>query len=226
MRVIIADDSAWLRSDYRLALTASGIDVVAEAASADELIAQVRKYLPHAVLIDICLKGISERGHDDDGLTAAERLRAEYPELGLLIFSVFMTPTYLARILQIGEHHIGYLGKDRVTDFGEVIEALQRVTAGETAIDKNLWAVLLKHRSARGQLEIRLSERKRQALELMARGMSNKAIAKEMCVRKTTVEEYLSEVFAMLAISETPDTNKRVCAVLAWLRQTGALPEA
>ena len=225
MRVIIADDAPSLRSDYRQALTASGAAVVAEAASSNELIAQVRKHQPDAVLVDICLKGIGEHGHDDDGLQAAERLRADYPALGLLIFSVFMTPTYLARILDIGEHHIGYLGKDRVTDFSVVIEALHRVAAGETAIDENLWSKLLHHRSARGRLG-NLSARKRQALDLMVRGMSNKAIAAEMNVREPTVEDYLSEVFALLAIPQTPDVNKRVCAVLAWLRETGALPEA
>lgn len=224
MRVIIADDAPMLRSDYRQALTASGLDVVSEAASCDELITQVRKQRPDAALVDICLGGIGTQGHDDDGLKAAERLRAEHPALGLLIFSVFMTPSYLARILSIGEHHIGYLGKDRVTDFGVVVAALQRVAGGGTAIDEHLWIDLLHHRRARSRLD-KLPARKRQALELLARGLSNKAIAEQMHVREPTVEDYISDVFATLEIPETPDVNKRVCAVLAWLRETGALPK-
>jgi hypothetical protein len=130
-------------------------------------------------MVDICLGGIGTHGHDDDGLQAAERLRAEYPTLGLLIFSVFMSPSYLTRILSIGEHHIGYLGKDRITDFGVVVEALERVAAGGTAIDENLWVELLHHRRARGRLD-KLPARKRQALGLLARAMSNKAIAEAM----------------------------------------------
>jgi DNA-binding NarL/FixJ family response regulator len=225
MRVIIADDSPWLRSDYRQALIASRMDVVAEATGCDELITMVRRHRPEAAMVDICLGGIGTHGHDADGLQAAERLRAEYPTLGLLIFSVFMSPSYLTRILSIGEHHIGYLGKDRITDFGVVVEALERVAAGGTAIDENLWVELLHHRRARGRLD-KLPARKRQALGLLARAMSNKAIAEEMGVEAHTVEDYLSQAFSVPQIPETPDVNKRVCAVLTWLRETGALPES
>lgn len=220
MRVIIADDSAWLRSIYRPELTASGLDVVAETTTAAELIEQVDEHRPDACLVDISLRGRHQP--DDDGLRAAEQLRSCYPTLGLLVFSVYMTPTYLARILRIGEHHIGYLGKDRIADFGVVVDALHRVAAGQTAVDKNLWDEMLQHHGARGLM----SGRKRQTLELMAQGLSNRAIAEEMCVTAATVEGYLSGVFDVLGVPETPDVNKRVCAVLAWLRKTGALPES
>jgi len=223
MRVIVADDAPMLRSDYCRALTASGIDVVAEAATADQLIAHVKTHQPDAALIDICLRGIGPQGHDEDGLGAAERLRANYPTLGLLIFSVIMNPSYLARILRIGEHHIGYVGKDRVKDFGVVLDALHRVAAGETVIDPKLWIDLLNHRRARNRLG-KLSPRKRQTLELMACGLTNKAIATEMGVEEETVEDYATQIFNLLDIPGPPDAHRRVHAVLTWLRETGALP--
>lgn len=224
MRVIIADDAPMLRSDYHNALTASGIDVVAEAATADQLIARVSALRPDAALIDICLRGIGTQGHDNDGLEAAELLRAEYPTLGLLIFSVIMNPSYLARVLHIGEHHIGYIGKDRVKDFSVVVNALRRVAAGDTVIDPQLWTDLLNHRQARSRLDD-LSPRKRQTLELMACGLSNKAIAEEMGVTEETIEDYITQIFILLDIPGQPDVHKRVQAVLTWLRETGALPK-
>src|ERR1039457_3822520 len=104
MRVIIADDAPFLRKVYSEALSAAGIDVVAEAATAGELIAQVRKHRPDAALVDISFRGSGAEGHGDDGIAAAETLRRECPTLGLLIFSVHMRPVYLARILDIGEN--------------------------------------------------------------------------------------------------------------------------
>jgi DNA-binding NarL/FixJ family response regulator len=223
MRVIIADDAPMIRSAYRAALTQSGIIVAAETKTSSELIKQARIHGPDAALIDISFQRIDDRTHDIDGLEAAAQLRKEHPALGMLIYSVFMSPSYLACILKISEHHIGYLGKDRVADFNVVVDALHQVAGGGTVIDQELWAELLNHRKARTQLG-NLSARKRQTLDLLTLGLSNKAIADRMQITERTVEGYIRETFSTLTIPETPDLNKRVCAVLAWLRETGALP--
>jgi DNA-binding NarL/FixJ family response regulator len=224
MRVIIADDAPQVRSVCRQGLTAAGLEVAAEATSAAELIAQARKHRPDAVLVDICLRGYGHQ-FDIDGLEAAEQLHLEYPSLGILIYSVFMSPSYLARVLKISEDHIGYLGKDRVTSFSVVIEALSTVAGGGTAIDEDLLRELLHYRSARNLIQ-KLPPRRQEALMLLARGKSNKAIAEEMGITEDTVQDYISKILAALEIPEAPDVNKRVLAVLAWLRENGALPSA
>src|SRR5207247_6565645 len=112
MRVIIADDAPQVLSVCRQGLTAAGLEVVAEATSAAELIAQAREHRPDAVLVDICLRGYGHK-FDIDGLEAAEQLHLEYPSLGILIYSVFMSPSYLARVLRIGEEHTRHQGNDR-----------------------------------------------------------------------------------------------------------------
>ena len=173
MRVIIADDAPAMRTLYSDLLTEAGIHVVALAASADELIAQVHKHQPDAVLLDISFRRSDK---NRDGIDAAAQLRADYPALGLLMFSAYMRPVYLARVLSIGESHIGFLGKNVVTDFGAVVEALRTVAAGGTAIDEDLWREMLQFRRARDQLDS-LPARQRRTLELVARGMSNKQIA-------------------------------------------------
>jgi len=224
MRVVIADDAELFRGPCRQALVSLGVEVVAEAASKGELIAQVRRHHPHAVLVDICLQGASSHPRDIDGIEAAEQLHEEHPFLGILILSSYMSPSYLARVLKISDHHIGYLGKDHIGNFDAVADALVRVAAGGTAIDAELWRNLLRHRGARRQLDD-LTPRKRQTLELLARGLSNKAIAREMSITENAVEDYISKVFTTLNIPGTSDINKRVWAVLAWLRGTGSLPE-
>jgi DNA-binding NarL/FixJ family response regulator len=222
--VIIADDAPTLRATYRRDLTELGVDVVADTASVDELLASVRLHRPEGVLLDINFGGHHGRSQDDDGLVAAARLRQDYPRLGIVMFSVHMTPAYLQRITQIGSGtHIGYLGKDRVRDTQTIVEALDRVVAGEVVIDQSLAGQMLGSRRVKDPLA-RLTNRQRQTLELLAQGRSNKAIAQEMGVVVPTVEAYLGEVFKTLDIPTTSDSSKRVLAVLAWLRSEGNLP--
>jgi DNA-binding NarL/FixJ family response regulator len=222
--VIIADDVPMLRDLYRQSIQALGVDVVAEAATTTELLVHVCNHRPDAVLVDINFGGHHGRPQDDDGLHAAERLREDHPRLGIVMFSVHMTPAYLRRITAIGDGtHIGYLGKERIKDAHTIIDALARVTAGETVIDGALADQMLRTRRVQDPIG-RLTGRQRQALELLAQGRTNRAIADEMKVAVPTVEAYLSEVFKTLDIPASPDDHKRVLAVLAWLRSAGARP--
>lgn len=222
--MIVADDVPMLRDLYRQSIQALGVDVVAEAATTAELLVQVRGHRPDAVLVDINFGGHLGRPQDDDGLHAAERLRADDPRLGIVMFSVHMTPAYLRRITAIGDGtHIGYLGKERIKDAQTIVDALARVTAGETVIDGALAEQMLRTRRVQDPIAL-LTARQREALELLAQGRTNKAIAERMKVAVPTVEAYLSEVFKTLDIPASPDDHKRVLAVLAWLRSAGARP--
>jgi DNA-binding NarL/FixJ family response regulator len=221
VRVIVADDAPTFRAFLNRELTELGADVVAEAATPDELIAAVHAHRPQAAIIDICFGGYRDQARDEAGLIAAARLRADCPELGLIMFSVYMTSAYLDRILKISSSHIGYLGKDRINDFSVLVDALDRVVAGGTVIDQSLSAKLLRRRRARSLLD-GLSPRKRQVLDLLVQGLTNKAIATRMHLKEQTVEGYLSEIFAHLDIAESPEVHKRVCAVLAWLDELRA----
>ncbi|WP_438297137.1 response regulator transcription factor [Streptomyces sp. HUAS TT7] len=224
MRVIIADDAPLLRDTYRAGLSALDVEVVAEAATADEIPVQVRRHHPDAVLLDISFGGFRGHGQDEAGLQAAEDLRTHYPHLGIVIFSVYMTPAYLERVSAIGNgKYIGYMGKDRISDLGTVVEALTRVTAGEAYYDPALTREMLNTRRVRSPVRS-LSTRQRQALELLAQGHSNQSIAREMGVAVPTVEATLNAVFKRLGIAESPDIHKRVTAVLAWWRSCGSLP--
>jgi DNA-binding NarL/FixJ family response regulator len=224
MRVIIADDVPMLRDLYRQSIQALGVNVVAEAATIAELLVHVRTHRPDAVLVDINFGGHLGRPQDDDGLHAAMRLRGDDPLLGIVMFSVHMTPAYLRRITEIGDGtHIGYLGKERIKDAHTIVDALSRVTAGETVIDTALAEQMLRTRRVQDPIA-RLTARQREALQLLAQGRTNKAIAEQMNVAVPTVEAYLSEVFKTLDIPVSPDDHKRVLAVLAWLRSAGAGP--
>lgn len=224
MRVIVADDVPMLRDLYRHGIQALGVDVAAESATTDELFVHVKQHRPDAVLLDINFGGHQGRPQDDDGLHAAERLRADDPRLGIVMFSVHMTPAYLRRITAIGDgSHIGYLGKERIKDARTIADALTRVADGETVIDEALAEQMLGTRRVKDPIG-QLTDRQRQALELLAQGRTNKAIAEQMTLAVPTVEAYLSEIFRKLDIPTSPADHKRVLAVLAWLRSAGSRP--
>jgi DNA-binding NarL/FixJ family response regulator len=201
------------------ALREQGTEVVGVVSSADELLIQARAHRPDAVLVDINFGG-RRNSFNEDGLRAAAALRADYPELGIVICSVHMSAAYMKRITRIGEGtHIGYLSKDRV-DTRTVLDALARVIAGDIVVDQTLAAAMLSTRRVKDPIS-KLTVRQRQVLELLAEGRSNKAIAGKLHLAPATVEAYLSEVFKTLQIPASPDHHKRVLAVLAWLRSAG-----
>jgi DNA-binding NarL/FixJ family response regulator len=220
MRVIIADDSPWLLEMLPQALQEQGAEIVGVASSVGELLAQARARRPDAVLVDINFGG-RRSSFNEDGLQAAATLRADYPEMGIVICSVHMSAAYMQRITRIGEGtHIGYLSKDRV-DTRTVLDALARVIAGDIVVDQALAAAMMGTRRVKDPVS-KLTVRQRQVLELLAEGRSNKAIAGKLHLTPATVEAYLTEVFKTLQIPASPDYHKRVLAVLAWLRSAGA----
>lgn len=213
MRVAIADDSALFRSGLAALLHASGIEVVIEAADGPGLLEQVTRELPDVAIVDIRMPPT----YTNEGLTTAEQLKESHPRVGVLLLSAYTETSLAARLVEIDSGGIGYLLKDRVTDVGSLIDALQRLAAGETVIDSGIVRRLVSRHRREDPLNS-LTRREQDILALMAEGRSNAAIARDQGIAPRSVEAPIAEIFRKLNIQPGPDDNRRVKAVLAWLR--------
>jgi DNA-binding NarL/FixJ family response regulator len=213
MRVVVADDVMLTREGISRLLKDAGIEVVATAEEAQSLLREVRLAHPDVALIDIRMPPT----HTDEGLIAAQTIRAELPQVGVLVLSEYVEPAYAMRLLQEQPERVGYLLKERVFDIAVVVDALRRITDGETVIDPTIVSRMLGRRRRNNPIET-LSEREREVLGLIAEGMSNRAIAARLFVTERTVEAHVTQIFQKLRLTESPDQHRRVLAVLAFLR--------
>jgi DNA-binding NarL/FixJ family response regulator len=213
VRVIVADDSMLTREGIVRLLRDAGIEVVAEAEDADALLRHVGSARPDVAIVDIRMPPT----HTDEGLVAVRAIRADHPEVGALLLSQYVEPSYAMRLLEDQPERVGYLLKDRVQDIAVVVDALRRIVDGETVIDPTIVSRLLGRRRREDPVE-RLTEREREVLGLIAEGMSNKAIAARLFVTERTVEAHVTQIFQKLGLPESPDQHRRVLAVLAFLR--------
>lgn len=213
MRVALADDSALFRKGLAALLAASGVEVTTGVPSGADLVQAVAVDLPDAVVLDLRMPP----SFTDEGLVTAERLRARYPTLGILVLSTYAEVAYAARLLQSGTRHVGYLLKDRVEDSDALLDALRRVVAGESVVDPDIVRRLLGRQRITQAVDL-LTAREREVLQLMAEGRSNAAIGKELYLSAKTVETHIAQVFAKLGLPQSSDDNRRVLAVLTYLR--------
>jgi DNA-binding NarL/FixJ family response regulator len=191
----------------------AGVDVVAQAADAESLLREVRLKRPDAAIVDIRMPPT----HSDEGLVAAQRIRTDHPEIGVLVLSQYVEPSYAMRLLEDYPERIGYLLKQRVFDVAVLIDALRRIDDGETVVDPTIIARLLGRRRRADPLT-ELTAREREVLGLVAEGLSNRAIAGRLFVTERTVEAHVKQVFLKLALDLNPESHRRVLAVLAYLR--------
>lgn len=216
MRVALADDSALFREGLASLLTAAHVDVTVQARSGAELLARVAKDLPDVAIVDIRMPPT----FTDEGLVTAEQLGDAHPEVAVLVLSTYAEPRYAMRLLASGRGGIGYLLKDRVADVPDLCESLRRLCAGEPVIEPSLVERLMRRQRVNGSLAV-LSDRERDVLRLMAEGRSNAGICHALSLSAKTVERHVGSIFSKLCLLPGDDDNRRVLAVLTWLRATG-----
>ena len=212
MRVVVAEDTMLTREGIVRLLGDVGVEVVAQVEDAEALLRQVRLQRPDVAIVDIRMPPT----HTDEGLVAAQQIRRELPEVGVLLLSHYVEPSYALRLLEERPEQVGYLLKERVFDVAILIDALRRITDGESVVDPTIVARLL-GRKRRDDPLADLTPREREVLELVAEGLSNGAIAARLFVTARTVEAHVKQVFLKLRLDANPESHRRVLAVLAYL---------
>ncbi|HEX6524363.1 MAG TPA: response regulator transcription factor [Streptosporangiaceae bacterium] len=211
-RVVLAEDGVLLRAGLAGLLQRFGFHVVAMAGDAGELHAATAEHEPDLVITDIRMPP----SFTDEGLRAAVDLRRTRPGLAVVVLSQYVQHAYAADLLDSSDGRcLGYLLKDRVTDVEEFIMALRRVCSGGTVVDPQVISQLVRRRH---DPLAALSAREREVLALIAAGHSNAAIARTLVVSEAAVGKHVGNIFAKLRLPQTADTNRRVLAVLAFLR--------
>ena len=214
VRVVVAEDDLLVREGVIRLLVEAGHEVVASASDPEGLLAAVA-----ACAVDVCVIDIRmPPTHRDEGLVAARAIRELHPHVGVLVLSQFIDDAYAAELLAAGESRVGYLLKDSLLSSRELIEAVEQVARGAVVVDRRLVRELLERsRPANGPLA-RLSARERDVLALMAEGCTDRAIAERLVVSIKTVESHAHAIFIKLDLTDDPMSNRRVRAVLSWLR--------
>jgi DNA-binding NarL/FixJ family response regulator len=213
VRVVIADDSVLVREGIATLLRRAGIEVSAQASCAEELQRDVDEHEPDVAIIDIRMPPT----HTDEGLRAAQEIRARHPGMGIVILSQHVEVGTATRLLAENPARLGYLLKDRVGDLVDFADTLRRVVAGGSALDPQVVSQLLASTRDGGPLAS-LSAREREVLALIAEGRSNKAIGTQLEITLRGVQKHVTSVFSKLGLTEGEDDNRRILAVLAYLR--------
>jgi DNA-binding NarL/FixJ family response regulator len=218
VRVVFAEDNYLVREGTAALLqTSTEVDLVGTATSLDELMVAVEELRPEVVLTDIRMPPTNTT----EGIVAAKRIRAEHPEIGVVVLSQFAEEEYAYDLLKDGAAGLGYLLKERVSDVDELVRAIDEISRGGSVLDPKVVEALVaaKDRMAHSPLA-QLTEREREVLEHMAQGQNNASIAKSLFLTERAVEKHINSLFHKLGLSEEPDVHRRVMAVLAFLRES------
>ena len=213
MRVVIADDVVLLRSGLARLLAEAGVDVVGEAADGETLLRLVARLDPDVAIVDIRMPPT----HTDEGLRSAQQIRADSPRTAIVLLSQYLEPRYAERLFADQPGALGYLLKERVSNIGVLVDALQRVIEGECVIDPTIVRSLMGRQRGSSPVD-RLTVREREVLGLVAEGRSNAGVARELGISERTVEAACAQIFQKLDLEPSPDENRRVLAVLQLLR--------
>lgn len=218
LRVLIAEDGFIAREGTRrLLVELPGVEVVDAVADYDGVIFAARRLEPDVVLMDVKMPPT----YSMEGIEAAHEVKRERPETGVVVLSQHDDEEYVWALLSGGVEGYGYLHKVRVGDVAQLVRALREVAAGGSALDPRIVETLLRRRSRKpGSRLASLAPAESQVLELMAAGRSNQAIAEELGVSIGAVEKRIAAVFTKLGLSPEPELNRRVAAVLIYLRES------
>jgi DNA-binding NarL/FixJ family response regulator len=214
VRVVLADDSVLLREGVAQLLAQAGFEVAGQAGDADELLRLVEAEEPDVAIVDIRMPPT----HTDEGLKAAAEIRERHPGVGVLVLSQYVRPSYAFELLGDGAERVGYLLKDRVSDVGELADAVRRVGEGGSVLDPLVVSQLVGRRRESPDALEDLSDREREVLALMAEGRTNQAIAERLFITERTVEKHVKSIFSKLRLPASPEDHRRILAVVAYLR--------
>ena len=212
LRVAIAEDTVLLREGIARLLEEAGFEIVGQSSTADDLLLKVRSYHPDVAIIDIRMPPT----HTDEGLRAAKTIRDKHPDVGVLVLSEYLEPTYAMEVISDNAEGVGYLLKQRVSELDDFASAVRRVAEGGSALDPAIVTQLVGRRRRDDPISS-LTPREREVLELMAEGRSNQAIAERLVVTERAVEKHVTNIFGKLKLTATPEDHRRVLAVLAFL---------
>jgi DNA-binding NarL/FixJ family response regulator len=222
LRVVLVDDSSLFRHGLAALLIAGGIEVSAELSSVEAIPAVIGQFQPDVMILDVRMPPT----HTDEGIEAAIAIREAWPTIGVLVLSTYAEGTWASKLFHAGTDGLGYLLKDRVDDVAALIDAIRRVASGGTALDPEVISRLLAVTRQQSALK-ELSDREREVLSLMAEGLSNVGIGKQLHVSPRTVEAYIAAIFIKLPLDAAANTlNRRVLAVLTYLNELGLSPRA
>ena len=213
MRVVIADDTRLWREGVASLVRDEGIEVVAEAATPEELLAAVDEHRPDLAIVDIRMPPTQTQ----EGIEAAHELRRRHPGMGIVLLSQHVEVGVALRLLAEAPQRLGYLLKERVTDPADFAGSLRLVADGGTALDPQVVSALLSDPKGAEPLHS-LSPRERAVLELVAQGRSNQAISRELTISQGAVQKHVSTIFNKLGLPAGEDDDRRILAVLAYLR--------
>lgn len=219
LRVVVAEDHVLVREGLiRLVEAQDDLSVVGVAEDLEGLLALCESEKPDVVVTDIRMPPTGT----DEGIQAASRLRDLLPEAGVVVLSQFASPGYALTLFERGSDRRAYLLKERLADAGELARAIREVASGGSVVDAKVVEELVTRRASSSAAGLdRLTPREREVLGEMAQGRSNHAIATNLFLSERAVEKHSNSIFSKLGLSEEPDLNRRVKAVLLFLAEQG-----
>jgi len=212
MRVVIGEDQALMREGLALLFEQGGAEVVGRAADAEDLVRKARGHRPELLVADIRMPPTET----DDGLRAALTLRAELPDMAVILLSQHVHRRYATELLESGSAGVGYLLKQRVADVDLFLADVRRVAAGGCILDPEVVATMMARPRREDPVE-RLTPRQREVLALMAEGRSNTAIAERLTLTTKAAAKHVSHVYDALGLAPAADDHRRVLAVVHYL---------
>jgi len=220
LRVVLAEDNLLVREGVARVIDREvDLDLVGVAGDLPALLALIDQCAPDVVITDIRMPPTGT----DEGIQAANHLRASHPEVGVVVLSQYAEPAYALALLAEGSTGRAYLLKERVSEIDDLLHAIRTVAKGGSVIDPKVVEQLVSANARTPATDLdRLTAREREILGEMAQGKSNAAIAAALILSERAVEKHSNAIFSKLGLSEERDVNRRVKAVLLWLAERPA----
>ena len=222
LRVVFAEDNYLVREGTAALLEAEGsVELVASVGTLDDLLVAVGEHAPDAVLTDIRMPPTNTT----EGIQAARTIKAEHPEIGVVVLSQYDDEDYAYELLKDGAAGLGYLLKERVADVEDLVHALGEVARGGSVLDPRIVEALVRRKDRMAHAPLaHLTDREREVLAQMAEGKNNASIARSLFLSDRAVEKHINSLFHKLGLSGEEDVHRRVKAVLAFLQEGGPAP--